>query len=206
MTTLPTLLLIVHILVSLFLIAIVLLQHGKGADIGATFGGSGQSVFGSEGPVPLLNKITTFSAIVFMGTSVSLAYISTRDSTGSIMKDLPAQETAAPAQKEAPVTIPMPGTESQVELPAMEPEASPAVQEALSREAAEQQTAPVEQETEASPAVQEALYGEATASPAVQESEAAEVELAAPIVQENDTEAQDIEVAPAAQEQTAPVE
>ncbi|MCI5168004.1 MAG: preprotein translocase subunit SecG, partial [Candidatus Electrothrix sp. GM3_4] len=150
---------------SLFLIAIVLLQHGKGADIGATFGGSSQSVFGSEGPVPLLNKITTFSAIVFMGTSVSLAYISTNESTGSIMNDLPAQETAAPAQKEAPVTIPMPGTESQVELPAMEPEASPAVQE----------------------------------------SEAAEVELAAPtvekeaspIVQENDTEAQ---------EQTAPVE
>jgi preprotein translocase subunit SecG len=209
-----TLLIVVHILVSLFLIAIVLLQHGKGADIGATFGGSGQSVFGSEGPVPLLNKITTFSAIVFMGTSVSLAYISTRDSTGSIMKDLPAQEMAAPAQKEAPVTIPMPGTESQVELPAMEPEASPAVQEALSGEAAEQQTAPVEQETEASPAVQDALSGEATASPAVQESEAAEVELAAPtvekeaspIVQENEAEAQDIEVVPAAQEQTAPVE
>ncbi|MCI5126746.1 MAG: preprotein translocase subunit SecG, partial [Candidatus Electrothrix sp. AR5] len=103
-----TLLIIVHILVSLFLIAIVLLQHGKGADIGATFGGSGQSVFGSEGPVPLLNKITTFSAIVFMSTSISLAYISTNESTGSIMTELPAQETAAPAQKEAPVTIPMP--------------------------------------------------------------------------------------------------
>jgi len=42
------------------------LQHGKGADIGATFGGSSQSVFGTEGPVPLLNKITTFVAIIFM--------------------------------------------------------------------------------------------------------------------------------------------
>ncbi len=160
-----TLLIILHVLVSLFLIAIVLLQHGKGADIGATFGGSSQSVFGSEGPVPLLNKITTFSAIVFMGTSISLAYISTNESTGSIMNDL--QETAAPAQqKEAPVTIPMPGTESQVELPALEPEASAAVQEALAEETAEviepvveaqnievapateEQVAPVEQETE----------------------------------------------------------
>jgi preprotein translocase subunit SecG len=176
-----TLLIVVHVLVSLFLIAIVLLQHGKGADIGATFGGSSQSVFGSEGPVPLLNKITTFSAIVFMGTSISLAYISTNESTGSIMKDLPAQETTAPAQKEAPVTIPMPGTESQVELPAPEPEASSAVQEALSEEA--------------------------TASPAVQESQAAEVELAAPTGEEEPVaEAQNIEVVPAAEEQVAPVE
>jgi preprotein translocase subunit SecG len=176
-----TLLIVIHILVSLFLIAIVLLQHGKGADIGATFGGSSQSVFGSEGPVPLLNKITTFSAIVFMGTSISLAYISTNESTGSIMKDLPAQETTAPAQKEAPVTIPMPGTESQVELPAPEPEASSAVQEALSEEA--------------------------TASPAVQESQAAEVELAAPTGEEEPVaEAQNIEVVPAAEEQVAPVE
>ncbi|MCI5141108.1 MAG: preprotein translocase subunit SecG [Candidatus Electrothrix sp. ATG1] len=157
-----TLLIIVHVLVSLFLIAIVLLQHGKGADIGATFGGSGQSVFGSEGPVPLLNKITTFSAIVFMGTSISLAYISAHESTGSIMKDLPAQETAAPAQKEAPVTIPMPAeTESQIEQPAAEPEASPAVQEVLAEEtdevapAAEEQATPVEQEAETETAPEE---------------------------------------------------
>lgn len=186
-----TLLIIVHVLVSLFLIAIVLLQHGKGADIGATFGGSGQSVFGSEGPVPLLNKITTFSAIVFMSTSISLAYISTNESTGSIMKDLPAQETAAPVQKEAPVTIPMPGTENhvenRVELPAPEPEASPAVQEALSEEN--------------------------VGSPAVQESESVEIEPIEPASVEEDPaaepEAQDIEVAPVAEEpveQAAPVE
>jgi preprotein translocase subunit SecG len=182
-----TLLIIVHVLVSLFLIAIVLLQHGKGADIGATFGGSGQSVFGSEGPVPLLNKITTFSAIVFMSTSVSLAYISTNESTGSIMKDLPAQETAAPAQKEEPITIPMPGTENHVELPAPEPEVSPAVQEALSEEN--------------------------VGSQAVQESESAEIEPVAPAsVEEEPTveaEAQDMEVAPVAEEpveQAAPVE
>ncbi len=56
-----TLLTIVHVVVCLFLVGVVLLQHGKGADIGATFGGSSQSLFGTEGPLPLLNKITTSS-------------------------------------------------------------------------------------------------------------------------------------------------
>ncbi|BDD88560.1 preprotein translocase subunit SecG [Desulfofustis limnaeus] len=80
-----TLLIIVHVVVCLFLIGIVLLQHGKGADIGATFGGSSQSLFGTEGPLPLLNKITTLSAVIFMVTSVALAYIASQNSAGSVM-------------------------------------------------------------------------------------------------------------------------
>ncbi|MDR2548651.1 MAG: preprotein translocase subunit SecG [Desulfobulbus sp.] len=103
-----TLLIVVHTIVCLFLICIVLLQHGKGADIGATFGGSSQSLFGTEGPLPLLNKITTFAAIVFMGTSISLAYLSAHKSSGTIMKDLKVQEEQAPAQQQAPITVPMP--------------------------------------------------------------------------------------------------
>ena len=83
-----TLLIILHVIVCLFLIGIVLLQHGKGADIGATFGGSSQSLFGTEGPLPLLNKITTAAAIIFMLTSVVLAYISSHTGTTSVMKDL----------------------------------------------------------------------------------------------------------------------
>ena len=78
---------IIHILVCVFLVAIVLLQHGKGADIGATFGGSGQSLFGTEGPVPILNKITTVAAIIFMVTSITLAYISAHRTTSSVMGD-----------------------------------------------------------------------------------------------------------------------
>ena len=117
-----TLLIIIHILVALFLIGIVLLQHGKGADVGATFGGSSQSLFGTEGPVPLLNKITTLAAIVFMGTSISLAYISANQSTGTVMSDVPVQQATvpAPAADTAPVTIPMPTAES------AEPVAAPA--------------------------------------------------------------------------------
>lgn len=140
-----TLLIIIHVLVCFFLIGIVLLQHGKGADIGATFGGSSQSLFGSEGPVPLLNKITTFSAIVFMGTSVTLAYLSAHKSGGSVMTDMPANEAAAPVQKEEPVTIPMPTTEPP---PVEAPEAEEKTPEPVAAEPAAQQ----EQQSEAVPA------------------------------------------------------
>ena len=104
-----TLLIIIHILVCLFLIGIVLLQHGKGADIGASFGGSSQTLFGTEGPIPLLNKITTLAAIVFMGTSITLAYISANKSTGTVMEEVQVQQ--APVQQQVPsepLTIPVP--------------------------------------------------------------------------------------------------
>ena len=117
-----TLLLITHVFVSLFLIGIVLLQHGKGADVGATFGGSSQSLFGSEGPVPLLNKITTFAAIVFMGTSISLAYYSANKSSGTVMSNLPVKQATAPVSDAIPLTIPMVTTE---ETETTEPAAIP---------------------------------------------------------------------------------
>lgn len=103
-----TLLIIVHIVVCLFLIGIVLLQHGKGADIGATFGGSSQSLFGTEGPLPLLNKITTFVAVLFMVTSISLAYISANRGSGSVMSVLSSDQPAAvePAKQEAELVVP----------------------------------------------------------------------------------------------------
>jgi preprotein translocase subunit SecG len=102
-----TLIIVIHTIVCLFLICIVLLQHGKGADIGASFGGSSQSLFGAEGPMPLLNKITTLAAIVFMGTSVTLAYLSAHKSSGSVMSDIKVQEQQAPTQQ-PPVAVPMP--------------------------------------------------------------------------------------------------
>ncbi|WP_448872829.1 preprotein translocase subunit SecG [Desulfobulbus propionicus] len=117
-----TILIVAHVIVCFFLICIVLLQHGKGADIGATFGGSNQSVFGTEGPVPLLNKITTLAAIVFMGTSITLAYLSANKSTGSVMRDLKVQEQSAPAQQ-APLAVPVPAQQAaQPEVPKAQPE------------------------------------------------------------------------------------
>jgi preprotein translocase subunit SecG len=103
-----TLLIIIHVVVCLFLIGIVLLQHGKGADIGATFGGSSQSLFGTEGPVPLMNKVTTFSAVVFMVTSVALAYIASQNGSGSVMTEVAEDKAVQEATKVVEPTLVVP--------------------------------------------------------------------------------------------------
>ncbi|WP_417910763.1 preprotein translocase subunit SecG [Candidatus Electronema sp. PJ] len=158
-----TLLIIIHVIVCFFLIAIVLLQHGKGADAGAAFGGgSSQTLFGSEGPLPLLNKITTISAIVFMATSVTLAYLSAHKSTGSVMSQLPAKEAVAPEKKEAPVTIPMP-----TEQPAAKTEAKPAVEPAQKTV----EPSALKQEQAAPPAEKAAAPVEQKAAPAAVEQQ-----------------------------------
>ena len=76
--------------------------------MGATFGGSSQTVFGTEGPMPLLNKVTTGSAIVFMVTSLSLAYLSSNMSTGSVMSDLATPKPTVNALERAVEPIPQP--------------------------------------------------------------------------------------------------
>ncbi len=92
------LLVILHVFVCFAIIAIVLLQAGKGADIGSAFGGAGsQAVFGSMGTPTLLGKITTGVAVVFILTSFILSALSSRHA-GSIMKEsAPVQQPAAPA-------------------------------------------------------------------------------------------------------------
>jgi preprotein translocase subunit SecG len=72
-----TLILVIHIIVCIALILIILLQTGKGADIGAVFGGgSSQTLFGSTGATPFLSKVTIGAATVFMITSIILTYFS----------------------------------------------------------------------------------------------------------------------------------
>jgi preprotein translocase subunit SecG len=73
-----TFLIILHVLICIGLILSILLQSGKGSDLGAAFGGSSQTIFGSAGAVPFLNKLTTAVAIAFMITSLSLALIAAR--------------------------------------------------------------------------------------------------------------------------------
>jgi len=130
-----TLLTIAHVIVCLFLVGIVLLQHGKGADIGATFGGSSQSLFGTEGPLPLLNKITTAAAIIFMLTSVTLAYLSTEKSSSSVMKSVVKEQPIVPeqaqpmAQKDKIVPAPEAAQQTAAE-PAKQPATEPAEQKA----------------------------------------------------------------------------
>ncbi len=95
---------IVHIVVCIALIMIVLLQTGKGADMGAAFGGGGsQTLFGSTGASTFLSKATTVAAIVFMLTSLALAYMSSHRQADSIMQQTPApvEQSAPAAQSEA---------------------------------------------------------------------------------------------------------
>jgi preprotein translocase subunit SecG len=95
------LLTILHVVVSIFMVAVVLLQSGKGAEMGASFGSSGsQSVFGAGGGTTFLSKMTTGAAIIFMLTSLTLAYISGKPSSSSIMsgKGKPAAAGKAPVQ------------------------------------------------------------------------------------------------------------
>jgi preprotein translocase subunit SecG len=104
------LLTIVHVLMCFAIIAIVLLQSGKGADIGSAFGGAGsQAVFGSMGTPTLLGKITTGVAIVFTLTSFSLAMLG-GERSGSVVREPATAAPSAPAP--APAT-PAPATPAQ---------------------------------------------------------------------------------------------
>jgi preprotein translocase subunit SecG len=97
-------LIVLHVVVSVLMIMIILLQTGKGAEIGAAFGGGySQTLFGSSGPVGFLNKLTTVVAIFFMLTSLFLAVLAGRAPTASL-------GPGAPQQQEAPfVPSPIPG-------------------------------------------------------------------------------------------------
>tara|TARA_B100000315_G_scaffold135923_1_gene125181 strand:+ start:11927 stop:12238 length:312 start_codon:yes stop_codon:yes gene_type:complete len=101
-----TFLTILHIGSGLALILIVLLQTGKGATMGSAFGGSSQTVFGSAGAGSFLGKLTTGIAILFMVTSLSLATISSKKTTSSIV-------TEGEQQSEAPVTSEHPPAEQE---------------------------------------------------------------------------------------------
>ena len=122
-----TVFVILHLVVCLFLIFIILIQSSKGAEMGAAFGGSSQTLFGSRGAATFLSKLTTAAAILFMVTSLLLAVISVR--RGSVMTSVPVQKSAespfntapeaeqpaAPAEGEAqkaPAANPSPAEES----------------------------------------------------------------------------------------------
>ncbi|HET8666942.1 MAG TPA: preprotein translocase subunit SecG [Terriglobales bacterium] len=78
-----TLITIIHIIVALFIIVVVLLQSGKGQDIAAAFGGMGsQTAFGPRGAATLLGKATTWSAVIFMLTSITLSIVAARHTSG----------------------------------------------------------------------------------------------------------------------------
>ncbi len=116
-----TFLIVVQVVVSFILIVVILLQAGKGGGLGGAFGGSSQAVFGGRGAQTFLGKVTSAAAAIFMLTSLSLSYLSTR--SGSMVKDAPA----IPAAPAAPLGGgPVPGSRQADPVPA--PMSSPAPQ------------------------------------------------------------------------------
>jgi preprotein translocase subunit SecG len=102
---------IIHVIVSLFLIGVVLLQSGKSADLAATFGGAGsQAAFGPRGAATLLSKLTTWCAVIFMLTSITLSIFASRRATST---SVTSGERGVPANQ-APARTPTapPGTPS----------------------------------------------------------------------------------------------
>ena len=98
------LLIVIHVVVCIALIMIVLLQTGKGADMGAAFGGgSSQTLFGSTGASTFLSKATTVAAIVFMLTSLTLAYMAGGRVTKSVVMDaqVPIEQQSQQAEGDA---------------------------------------------------------------------------------------------------------
>ena len=95
-------LILIHVSVCIALILIVLLQKGKGADMGAAFGGSSQTVFGSAGATSFFHKMTAAAAIIFMLTSLGLAFLFGKGATSSIMKGVTQTPAPTAQQSEGP--------------------------------------------------------------------------------------------------------
>ncbi len=112
------LLISIHVIVSLFLIIVVLLQSGKAADLAGAFGGMGsQTAFGPRGSATLLSKATTFAAVLFMLTSISLGIVKSRDlgagesvieRTGTAGEPSPETQILEPGTRTIPLDIPAP--------------------------------------------------------------------------------------------------
>ncbi len=105
--------LILHVLAAVGICGLVLLQHGKGADVGAAFGsGSAGSLFGASGSANFLSRATAALALVFFLTSLGLTYVSTRKGdTRGIMADQPVPSQSIPGQvpgQGAPTGVPAP--------------------------------------------------------------------------------------------------
>lgn len=101
---------IIHVIVCIGLILVVLLQTGKGAEVGAVFGGSSSTIFGSSGAGNFLSRLTTGMAIVFMITSLTLGYFAGRKPSATIFDSQPGATapggTMPPKQEAAPTTAP----------------------------------------------------------------------------------------------------
>lgn len=112
-----TALIVLHVIVAFIMVGVILLQAGKGAEIGAAFGGSSQTVFGARGASTMLSKLTAVAATIFMVSSLSLAILSKQKNYSSTLgldkppasaPATPAAGTPAPAQSSPAASTPSP--------------------------------------------------------------------------------------------------
>ncbi len=97
---LVTLLVVLHVIVCLFLVGVVLLQQGKSSDLAGAFGGAGsQTAFGPRGASNLLTRLTTWSAIIFMLTSIGLTVALARSNGSKSVLSGTATHSSSPAKK-----------------------------------------------------------------------------------------------------------
>ena len=109
MNTLLTVIVVIQVLSALTIIGLVLLQHGKGADMGAAFGsGASGSLFGATGSSNFLSKSTGVAAAIFFSATLGLAFLGNRPAsvTGGVMDKLPASSAPAAATPAAPAPAP----------------------------------------------------------------------------------------------------
>jgi preprotein translocase subunit SecG len=122
-------LVVLYIFICFFLILVVLLQQGKGADIAGAFGGGGtQTAFGARGATTVLHKLTTGAFIGFIVLALLLTILEARPKS-SVIQKLPAKgaQKSAPAQPGTQVPAPQPGTQAPAPAP-VAPPAAPAPQ------------------------------------------------------------------------------
>ena len=111
MNTLLTFMVVIQVLSALTIIGLVLLQHGKGADMGAAFGsGASGSLFGATGSSNFLSKSTGVAAAIFFSATLALAFLGNRPAsvTGGVMDRLPASTAPAGAPAATPAPAPAP--------------------------------------------------------------------------------------------------
>lgn len=151
MSNIQTTVLVIHTLIALGIIALVLLQRGKGADAGAAFGaGASGTVFGARGSTNFFSRTTAILATGFFATSLTLAFMSSQQSgeIDSLLENAPTPEAGQVAPETAPVedtTAEFPALEESTE-PAVDDQGMPALEAEEAGEAAEPSSEPVPQE------------------------------------------------------------
>ena len=126
------LLTLLHIAVAVFLVAVVLLQTGKRADLAGAFGGGGsQTAFGTRGAATVLSKMTTAAAVLFMFTSIALSIVSSRgrESSDSVLDQIPAETTETTPAPDDGSSIPAFPSDPPATDPETDPESDPATDE-----------------------------------------------------------------------------